>query len=261
MTDFEGSDMEKGSRKMWIVTPGEKIQGRVMLRRGENSFFIRIGNSIVATHLGVLKKTGGNIDLIPYKSVYIPKKDDYVIGVIIGYAPNGWIVDIGSSTKAFLAAQEFIKWEGNNQRFDPKKYELSEHFKIGDLVGAVIIDINAQSHPILSLPQDKPGINKKHLGKLQGYFIIKVHTTKIPRIIGRKGSMIKMIKENLEGDIIIGQNGVILYKGSYENFLLLKRIIKTIISSTFAPGLTGRIAEMLGATVSEQEAEDSQGEM
>ncbi len=243
---------EEDKRKMRIVTPGEKISGRINLRRTDNNFFIKIGNSMIATNLGVLKKTGSSLDLIPYKSVYTPRRDDYVIGVVIGYAANGWIVDIGASTKAFLSAQELIRWEGDAQRFDPKKYELSEHFKIGDLVGAVIIDINAQSHPILSLPSEKQGINKKHLGKLNGYFIIKVHTTKIPRIIGRKGSMIKMIKENMRGDVIVGQNGVILYKGNYEDFLLLKKIIKTIISNTFAPGLTGKIAQMLGVTVTEE---------
>ncbi len=256
MESQEERDMNK---KMWIVTPGEKVPKRP--RYGETNsgetYFVKTPIGYVATHLGVIKKTGRGLDLIPYKNVYTPRRGDYVVGVVTAYAPNGWIVDIGASTKAFLAAQELIRRQGGERRFDPKTYDLTQQFSIGDLIGAVIYDINAQSHAILSLNPEKTTVSPRHIGKLNGYFVIKVHTTKIPRIIGKKGSMIKMIKENIDGDIVIGQNGVILFKGDYEKYLLLKKIINTIISRTFAPGLTGKIASMLGTTLENGENDTS----
>ncbi len=231
-----------------IVVPGETI--KVYSQRGkEEGFIFRIGKgNYVFTHLGVAHIQNKKVDLIPYKNVYIPKIGDYVIGFVVSYAPNGWILEIGSYTKAFLPANEVVK-EG---KFDPKKVELGKYLKLGDALGALILDMNRFSNIILTLKPIKEGVNPRHLGRLTGYYMIKVHTTKLPRIIGKKGSMVKIIKKKIDGDLIIAQNGVIMYKGEYENFLILKRILNIIIQYTYASGLTGRIAELLGVSISEE---------
>ncbi|HIQ13202.1 MAG TPA: hypothetical protein EYH44_02300 [Thermoprotei archaeon] len=235
------------NRNEKIVIPGEGI-GNIHYKGREEGFIYKIKRGVsVSTHLGVANISNKRIDIIPYKYIYVPKIGDYVIGFIVGYAPNGWIVEIGSYVKGFLPANDVIK----NEKFDPKKVDLDKYLKLGDLVGAIIQDVNKFSNILLTINSSKENINTKHLGKLTNYFIIKVHTTKLPRIIGKKGSMIKIIKKKIDGDIIIAQNGVILYKGSYENFKLLKSILQIIIKYTYASGLTGKIAEMLGIKLNE----------
>ncbi len=235
------------SRNEKIVIPGESI-GNIYYRGRDEGFIYRIGKGIsVSTHLGVAHISNKKVDIIPYKNVYTPKVGDYIVGFVVGYAPNGWVLEIGSYVKGFLPANDVIR-EG---KFDPKKIDLEKYLRLGDLVGTIIQDVNKFSNVLLTTKNIREGINPKHLGKLSNYFIIKVHTTKLPRIIGKKGSMIKIIKRRIDGDLIIAQNGVILYKGSYENYKLLRSILQVIIQHTYASGLTGKIAEMLGVNLNE----------
>lgn len=244
--------MNKNER---IVIPGEQIKSQSYRNREEN-YLHRVGKgNYVVTHLGVAHILNKRVDVIPYKNVYIPKIGDYVVGVVTSYAPNGWVVEIGSYTKAFLPANEMLK-EG---KFDPKRIDLDRYLKIGDIVGAIIMDLNRYSNILLTLKPVKEGVNPRHLGKLTNYYIIKVHTTKLPRIIGKKGSMVKIIKKKIDGDLIIAQNGVIMYRGDYEKFMLLKRILNIIIKYTYASGLTGKVAEILGVNLSEIESNENSG--
>jgi exosome complex component RRP4 len=228
----------KGNKK--VVIPGMAMDKRIKSGRIGN-YFIKNHRGIVATLLGVAQQSRGGLDLIPYKDVYRPSRGDYVIGVVVGYAPNGWVLDIGSYTKAFLPASELI----TNRRFDPRRDELSRYLSIGDVVGVKVSDVKRLGYFGVTLrltPEDKD----KRIGKIKGYYLIKVSTTKLPRIIGKKGSMIKLIKQKIRGDIVIAQNGVILFKGSYDEYILLKKIVSFISTKTFASGLTDNVAEMLG---------------
>ena len=70
--------------------------------------------------------------------------------------------------------------------------------------------------------------------------------TKIPRIIGRKGSMISMIKQETGCQIILGLNGVILVTGkNLEDEELAITAIKKIEEESHTSGLTDRITQLL----------------
>jgi exosome complex component RRP4 len=224
-------------RRNWVI-PGVTI-GKRDRRIKLGDFIVEDYRGLVSTIMGVIHKGKGSIDIIPYKDVYKPKRGDYVIGVVVGYAPNGWIIDIGSYTKAFLPASEVIV----NRRFDPRKDELSRYFSVGDVVGVLISDVRRLGYFNATLKS--PNEKDRRLGKLKDYYMMKVVTSKLPRIIGKKGSMIKIIKNKLDGDLILGQNGVIIYKGPYKNFVLLQKIINFIASKTFASGLTDAVVSLL----------------
>lgn len=238
----------KSSKK--IVIPGTALESSS--RAGKiGDFIIKDSRGLVPVLFGVVQQIRNTVDLIPYKNVYKPGKGDYVIGVVIGYAPNGWILDIGSYTKAFLSASEFI----SGRRFDPRRDELTKYLSIGEVVGVKISEVKRLGYfgvTLKSSPEDKD----KKFGRIKNYYIIKVTTTKLPRIIGKKGSMIKLIKQRIKGDLIIAQNGVILFKGSYEDYLLLKKIINLIVAKTFASGLTDTVATMLGISLSKEGVRD-----
>ena len=73
-----------------------------------------------------------------------------------------------------------------------------------------------------------------------------VTPTKIPRVIGRKGSMISMIKQETNCQIILGLNGVILVTGKNPvDEELAMRAIKKIEQESHTTGLTDRITQLL----------------
>ena len=70
--------------------------------------------------------------------------------------------------------------------------------------------------------------------------------TKVPRLIGRKGSMINMIKAETRCKIVIGQNGRIWIsceKPEIED--IIEMIIRRIEREAHTAGLTDRIREFL----------------
>jgi exosome complex component RRP4 len=71
---------------------------------------------------------------------------------------------------------------------------------------------------------------------------MNVNSNKVPRVIGKEGSMINLIKENTKCDITVGQNGVIWISGeTTEAELFAKKAIEFIIENFFVEGLTERM--------------------
>jgi exosome complex component RRP4 len=94
--------------------------------------------------------------------------------------------------------------------------------------------------------------------------ILDVSPAKIPRIIGRRGSMINMIQDHLKIDTMVGQNGRIWISApSTEVLRLAIKAFKTIEDQAHTSKLTDRISEMLKEEMaaikgsSEPEEEDS----
>ncbi|MCX8194320.1 MAG: KH domain-containing protein [Candidatus Pacearchaeota archaeon] len=76
--------------------------------------------------------------------------------------------------------------------------------------------------------------------------IIQINPTRVPRIIGRAGSMVNVIKEETGCSVIVGQNGVIWIRGkSVNDELLAKEAIDYIAEKPFVEGLTEKIKEFL----------------
>jgi exosome complex component RRP4 len=110
---------------------------------------------------------------------------------------------------------------------------------VGDLIVAKITAYDRAHDPQLTVAE--PG-----LGKITRGQIIKITPTKIPRVIGRKGSMISMIKQETGCQIILGLNGVILVTGkTLEDEQLAIMAINKIEEESHTSGLTDRITQML----------------
>jgi exosome complex component RRP4 len=109
----------------------------------------------------------------------------------------------------------------------------------GDLIVAKIASYDRAHDPQLTVAE--PG-----LGKITRGQIMKVTPSKIPRIIGRKGSMISVIKQETGCQIILGHNGVILVTGKTpEDEELAMAAIEKIEKESHVSGLTDRITQML----------------
>ena len=214
-----------------IAVPGMVI-GEKNSTGGENT--IRTERGLVATRLGVTSATDKRISVIPYAGPYKPRQGDFIIGIVQRYGPNGWFLDICTSSRVFLPAAEVLR-----RRFNPRIDELSEILKIGDVVSVKILEAGRIGYPILTMKD-------RGLEKIDKAYFMKVGISKIPRIIGKKGSMLKILKEGSGSFVAIGQNGVIAVKGSYEAFLKVRSAIDIIEQKTFAKGLTEEVTSLLG---------------
>lgn len=214
-----------------LVIPGDLIAKGDYLE-GENTF--RMNDEIYATRLGLVNHSNKKVSVIALRSFYVPSVNDIVIGKIIEVGIRGWTVEINSPFLALLRG-----FDAFSKPFNPKNDELTSILDIGDLVLAKIIAYDRTRDPLLT-------IREHGLGKVRGGQIVVVTPTKIPRVIGRKGSMINMLKNETGCHITVGQNGVILVKGRnpvMENIVI--KAIKMIEREAHTTGLTDRVTDMI----------------
>jgi len=89
-------------------------------------------------------------------------------------------------------------------------------------------------------------IKPRGLGKLYSGLIIQVNSNKVPRIIGREGSMVNLIKQETGCEIVVGQNGIIWIKGSkIEDELFAKEVINFVTEKSYLAGLTEKVQEFI----------------
>ncbi|MEM4678854.1 MAG: KH domain-containing protein [Candidatus Jordarchaeales archaeon] len=95
-------------------------------------------------------------------------------------------------------------------------------------------------------------MKEKGLRKLEGGRLVKMAPTRIPRLIGKRGSMINMIKKQTGCQIVIGQNGLIWISGEDpEKEELVIKAIRQIEREAHTSGLTDRIRELISKKVSQ----------
>jgi len=217
--------------KKQLVTPGELLAEGDYLA-GENTYMEQ--NKIYASRIGLVDTDNKKVNVVALRAFYVPKMGDIIIGSVVEVGFNGWTVDIKSPYTALLRASDVL-----SRPFKPQNDELSQVLNAGDLIVAKIASYDRAHDPQLTVGE--PG-----LGKITRGQILHVTPTKIPRIIGRKGSMISMIKQETGCQIILGLNGVILVTGkNLEDEELAITAIKKIEEESHTSGLTDRITQLL----------------
>ncbi len=195
---------------------------------------IKIDNGIHATRIGIAEISKDGIKVIPLSGIYIPRVGDLVIGKIIDQSALGWYVDINSCFSAYLPAQDVFEKD-----FNPSRDDMSKKFKVGDLIACRITAFDRTKDPLLTVAD-------KDLGKIKEGEIVKISPTKVPRLIGKRGSMIQTIEEATKCNIIVGQNGIIVVSGTNKDAILLTiKAIKIIEEEAHTANLTQRIKGML----------------
>src|SRR3990170_5654770 len=207
-----------------LVTPGELLaEGEY--QAGENTYMD--GNKIYAQRIGLADLDNKRVNVVALRAFYVPKVGDIVIGAVTEVGFNGWTIDIRAPYEALLRASDVL-----SRPFKPQSDELSQVLDAGDLIVAKIASYDRAHDPQLTVGE--PGLGKITRGQL-----MKVTPTKVPRVIGRKGSMISVIKQVTGCQIILGVNGVILVTGKTpaDEELAMKAIQK-IEEESHTSGLT-----------------------
>jgi len=225
--------------KKQLVTPGELLAEGDYIA-GENSYME--GNKIYAQRIGLADAENKKVNVVALRAFYIPKTGDIIIGTVIEVGFNGWTVDIKAPYTAMLRASDVL-----SRPFKPQNDELSQVLNAGDLIVAKIASYDRAHDPQLTVGE--PG-----LGKITRGQIMRVTPTKIPRVIGKKGSMISTIKQETGCQIILGVNGVVLVTGkTVEDEELAMMAIQKIEAESHTSGLTDRISLLLKEEKSKRE--------
>ncbi len=184
---------------------------------------------VCSSLMGLVSLRNKKIRVIPLKSKYVPKKGDVVIGKINDVRFSMWDVNINSPYSGILPAFEV---------FGRDKKELSKVYDVGDVLFLRVIDVD-------EVKKAKLGLKGRGLGKFKGGIIVDISPTKVPRLIGKKGSMINMIKNKTNCKIVVGQNGLVWVKGDDDMEQLTREIIHTIEVEAHTSGLTNKIKNKL----------------
>lgn len=189
-----------------IVVPGEKITGKVLAnvyREGDENYSMVLGLLDKEDDIGRIIQLGGK---------YLPNEGDYVVGVVVDVKFGGYTVEINSPYSAFLPSQ--------------REYDYF------DVVSAKIQEVDEVKNVVLGEER-----------KLIEGETIEISPVKVPRVIGKKGSMLALLREKTGCDIFVGKNGRIWIRG--EKAIKAKQTILKIEAEAHSDGLTDRIKEFL----------------
>ena len=216
------TDKEKTERK--IVIPGEIIVEGEDYLPGDGTE--KKNGTVVAVRYGLAEEQNNLVKVIPLSGAYIPRRGNVIIAKVESINFNGWIFDIGAGQTGFLSLTEVPRYVDKNG--------LDEVLSIGDMAVVKVWNINTRGIDL--------SLKSRGLGKIEEGMIVKVNPNKVPRIIGKEGSMIKLIKDNTNCNITVGQNGFIWIQGdSIEDELLSKKAIMFIAEKSSSPGLTEEV--------------------
>ena len=172
------------------------------------------GDKIMSTAIGFCEIEDNRVNVIPLTGFYIPEIDNFVIGKVISHSSLSWEVDINSYYSSMLPASDIF-----GRDYSPANDDLSLKLGVGDIIAARIVNAGDTRDPLIT-------IAGQNLGKIDSGELIKISPTKIPRLIGKHGSMIQTIEASTNTTITIGQNGLIILKS--DNDVDLKKAIALI---------------------------------
>ncbi len=213
--------------KRTIVLPGDIIPGE---GQEPGAGTRRIGDNIVATTMGLVYPRGKRVTVVPANGRYEPRAGDLVVGTIIDANPGNWIINIRAPWPAPLHVSE-APW-----RVDFG--ETAEYLAPGDTVLAKVLFVDDQKKVQVTLKD-------RNLNKLEGGEVLEFSPSKVARVIGKKGSMLNLIKEYVECWLFVGQNGRVWINGEPDEVLLAKEVITMISEQAHVPGLTDRVRAFL----------------
>jgi exosome complex component RRP4 len=173
---------------------------------------------------------------------YIPAPGDSVIGKVIDIGPSNWLIDINSPYPAPLHVNE-VPWRvdfGDTARF----------MNVGDTLLAKVLIVDETKRVQVTMKE-------QGLRKLQGGQVMEISYSKVPRVIGKGGSMVQMIKNMTNTRIFVGQNGRIWLDGEIENIVFAIRAIKMIEENAHTSRLTERVKDYLESVAKPAQAETS----
>ena len=223
--------MKRFESKKRHVLPGDFITTAPL--RLQNNVVLE-GKRIISTTIGLSDVSDDSVRVISLTGVYLPKTDDLVIGTIQYIHGNSWFADINSCYQGMLLGQDVF-----GRGSYPTKSEMEERLSKGDIIFAKIANSDRQREPLISIADQS-------LGKIDSGELVKISPAKIPRLIGKQGSMIQTIEGSTNATITVGQNGLIVVSCDETNGLLKAlAAIRMVDEQAHLINLTDKVKKML----------------
>ncbi|MBT3298139.1 RNA-binding protein [archaeon] len=214
-----------------VVIPGEILAKGMDYLPGENTY--REGEQIFSKSVGLTSISGRVIKVTSLSGPYKPKDGDKIICKVFDITLSGWRLKTNTAYNAMLNVKDATR------RFVRKDEDLTKIIDVNDYIVAKVIRVTSQKLIDLSM-------NDPDLFKINGGRIIKINSQKVPRVIGKQGSMVSMIKKFTNCDITVGQNGLIFVrKRDNGNECLAEKAIKLVEKEAHIGGLTERVETFL----------------
>ena len=216
--------MTKDKIERKVVIPGEVIVKGENYLPGEGTE--KKGDEIITTRYGLAEESNKLIKVIALSGIYQPRRGNIIIGKVENITFYGWVIDLDCPESAFLPLQEVLKYVNKDR--------LNDILDIEDMIVAKIIGVTNRGIDLT--------IKSRGLGKIDEGIIIKINSNRVPRVIGKEGSMINLIKKESGCNVTVGQNGLIWIKGNkIEDELLVKKAIMFVSEKSFTSGLTDEL--------------------
>ncbi len=202
-----------------IVVPGELISEE-RKRLGSNVFVAN--GKIYAKVLGVSDVDKDQASVVPLEGKYLPKPDDVVIGVVTRVVFAGYGINLNASVDSFIPTKA-----------------MRDQLRVGDVLMAKVESVDELKEADLIFPR-----------RLIGGEVFEVVPVRSPRLIGKNGSMLEILKKGTGCELIIGKNGRIWARNG--NIELLKKVIAFIEENAYKSNLTNAIQDFFGVTLEEK---------
>jgi len=214
--------------KRQIVVPGETIVTGNEFLPGDGAY--RDGEEVVASRYGIVTIFEKHVRVVPVSGAYYPRRGNTIIATVVDITFNGWLLDFGGAQNAFLPVSEVPRYVNKN--------EMAEFLDFGETVIVKVWDVKSRGVDA--------SMKMRGFGKIDGGMIISIGPNKVPRVIGREGSMVKMIKAATGCDVTVGQNGKVWISGKDTGMeVATRKIVEFIADNATIAGLTEKVESFI----------------
>jgi len=181
---------------------------------------------------GLTRIDGKSVSVIAMAGPYIPKAGDVVVGVVEQDLGGVYFVNIDSPYTCVLRTPKNSPRPRDNRGGRGDRRAPPEKFQVGDVLSAKIAYVDEVKEAQLVGPR-----------KLEEGLVVHVKPKRVPRIIGKKKSMLNLIRDYTGVKMSVGQNGLIWLKGG--NIDLALDVIAQVQEKAHISGLTDAMAQYM----------------
>lgn len=196
-----------------IVVPGELVSSE-RKRAGKHVYLM--DGKIFSDSVGFVNENETMVSVIPLEGGYEPEINDIVVGVVMDEKISGYTVNMNSFSSSYIS-----------------KKALRSPLRPSNVISARVERVNEMKE-----------IELDGIRVLFGGEVLQVSPVKVPRIIGKDGSMLEVLKKGTGCSLVVGRNGFVWIKGG--NVRLLNETLEMIQKEAHMDNLTNRISDFLG---------------
>lgn len=208
----EAKETKAEHKEKKIVVPGELLTEE-RKKLGQH-VFVQNGK-VYSDALGITYPSSSVAYVVPLSGRYLPQRDDLLVGIVKQETMKGYMVDINSIYPCYLAADK-----------------VRDKLSIGSVISAKVDSVNE--------------MNEADLFDVRVFYggeVIQVTPSKVPRVIGKNGSMLTVLKEGTGCNLLVGRNGWVWVKGGDSK--MLSDALRLIESEAHKDNLTVKVEEFL----------------